>query len=409
MDTFHDLWADLAPIGRDPSTGGYHRFAYAPDELLCRSWFASAAADVGMEHTTDRNGNLWARWVPPGVDASTPSLVLGSHLDSVPDGGAFDGPLGVVSAFAAIDDIRTGGMVPARPIAVVAFADEEGAPFGIACAGSRLMTGELDPDRARALVGRDGRTMAQAMVSAGHDPEGLGPDLDALRGIASYVELHIEQGRALVDLDAPIGVATRIWPHGRYRFTLTGEANHAGTTAMNDRHDPMIVFAEVALAARRAATAAGARATFGRLTVHPNGTNAIPSEVTAWLDARAASPVDLADLLEALTAAAESSSRDHGTALSIVAESVSGETAFDPSLSERIASVVSSHLGRPTPAIPTGAGHDAGILATAGVPSAMLFVRNPTGVSHSPAEFAAREDCEHGVAALSAVIANLAR
>jgi N-carbamoyl-L-amino-acid hydrolase len=150
MREFDELWGQLAPIGRDPYTGGYHRFAYGAAELTCRDWFASTAADHGLASSTDRNGNLWARWVPPGVDDRAPALVLGSHLDSVPDGGAFDGPLGVVSAFAAVRSLRQRGWTPDRPLAIVAFADEEGAPFGVACAGSRLLTGELAPERARA-------------------------------------------------------------------------------------------------------------------------------------------------------------------------------------------------------------------------------------------------------------------
>ena len=409
MGTFDELWAQLTPIGRDSHTGGYHRFAYAPAELTCRSWFEAAARDRGLACHVDRNGNLWAHWVPPGVDATMPALVVGSHLDSVPDGGAFDGPLGVVSAFAALDLMRTHPVPPTRPIGIVAFADEEGGRFGVACAGSRLLTGELDPDRARGLMDRDGRTMAMAMADADHDPAGLGRDEQALRGIACYVELHIEQGRALVDLEAPIGVATQIWPHGRYRFTMTGEANHAGTTDMPDRHDPMVVFAEVALAARRAATETGSRATFGRLQVHPNGTNAIPHEVSAWLDARAATPGQLDELLVSITAAAELASTEHGTQLTINPESISGATQFDPGLTGRVAAAVRAGIGMDAPAIPTGAGHDAGILATAGIPSAMLFVRNPTGVSHSPAEFATHADCHVGVEALAAVMADLSR
>ena len=409
MREFDELWGQLAPIGRDPYTGGYHRFAYGAAELTCRDWFASTAADHGLTSSTDRNGNMWARLVPPGVDDRAPALVLGSHLDSVPDGGAFDGPLGVVSAFAAVRSLRQRGWTPDRPLAIVAFADEEGAPFGVACAGSRLLTGELAPERARALVGRDGRTMGASMLEAGLDPERLGRDDSLLSAIDCYVEVHIEQGRALIDMNAPIGVGTMIWPHGRYRFTMTGQANHAGTTAMTDRRDPMIAFAQTALAAAQCATARDARATFGRMQVHPNGTNAIPHEVMAWLDARAATSAELDALLDEVRRAAESASAAAGTEVTMAVESVSGSTPFSPELTRHVAGIVEARTSIAVPAIPTGAGHDAGILATAGIPTAMLFVRNPTGISHSPAEFAETDDCHAGVEALAAVVEDLSQ
>jgi N-carbamoyl-L-amino-acid hydrolase len=409
MSDFDRLWSELEPIGRDPATGGYRRFAYQPAELLCREWFTSTAADRGLQTDTDRNGNLWAWWFPDGCDPDAPALVVGSHLDSVPDGGPFDGPLGVVSAFAALDDLRQSGWKSDCPIAVVAFADEEGAPFGIACAGSRLLTGELDPDRARGLRGRDGRTMAEAMAAAGHDPTGLGRDEELLARIGCYVELHVEQGRALVDLDAQVGVASAIWPHGRYRFDFGGQANHAGTTLMADRRDPMIAYAATALAARAAALATQARATFGRLEVEPNGTNAIPSRVRAWLDARAASDTELQALVEEVQQAAEQASAANGTSVDLVAESVSGATVFEVGLRERVQSAASQALDSdPVPILPTGAGHDAGILSAAGIASAMLFVRNPTGISHAPDEFAEPGDCHAGVRALVGVIRSLA-
>src|SRR5262249_51114936 len=154
------------------------------------------------------------------------------HLDSVPGGGAFDGPLGVISAFAAIDALRADAFTPARPIGVVNFADEEGARFGVACAGSRLLTGALPVARARTLTDADGRTWADEAASAGVDPAHLGRDDEVLARIDTFVELHVEQGRGLVELDAPVALASAIWPHGRWQIDLPGEANHAGTTRL---------------------------------------------------------------------------------------------------------------------------------------------------------------------------------
>ena len=409
MSTFSGMWSELEPIGRHQSTGGYRRYAYSQAELECREWFIAAAEARGLAVEADRNSNLWAWWIPAGVDPHAKALVIGSHLDSVPDGGAFDGPLGVVSALAAIDQVRGSGVIPDRPVAVVAFADEEGARFGIACAGSRLLTGALDPDKARGLVGRDGATMHEAMKSTGFDPEGLGADPARLAAIGQFVELHVEQGRALVDLDAAVGVAECIWPHGRYRFTFTGAADHAGTTRMQDRQDPMVAYARTALAAYDAAHSSHNRATFGRLEVEPNGTNAVPSTVRAWLDARAADVPELEELVARVSEAATQASVTNGTAVNVDPESVTGMLTFDTALRNVVAGAITRDLGvASVPALPTAAGHDAGILAAAGVPTAMIYVRNPTGVSHSPLEHAELDDCEVGVSALAAAVSELA-
>jgi N-carbamoyl-L-amino-acid hydrolase len=389
--SFDSMWADLEPVGRDPRSGGYRRFAWTREDSTLREWFAGEASDRGLDLVEDRAGNQWAWLGDP--DADGPGVVLGSHLDSVPDGGAFDGPLGVVSAFAALDALRDKGFRPARPVAIAQFGDEEGARFGVACAGSRLITGALDPARARALTDADGTTLADAM---GSRAASLGRDEAALRRIGTFVELHVEQGHGLVDLDRPVAVGSAIRPHGRWRLELPGEANHAGTTLLTDRRDALLAFAEVVLAARAAAERHGGVATCGKVQVVPNGVNAIPSHVTGWLDARAPKP----DQAQAIVADVADLVRSHGGTL--VEESWTGATDFDSALTERLVALLDD-----APVLDTGAGHDAGILAAAGVPTAMLFVRNPTGVSHSPAEHAERDDCLAGVAALTQVVAEL--
>ncbi|MGK5110712.1 MULTISPECIES: allantoate amidohydrolase [unclassified Geodermatophilus] len=394
MSTFAAMWADLAPVGRDAATGGYRRFAWTPTDATLREWFGGEARRRGLDVVPDRAGNLWAWTADP--DAGEPGLVLGSHLDSVPDGGAFDGPLGVVSALAALDRVDRAAL--RRPVGIASFADEEGARFGVACAGSRLLTGALDPDRARALTDDDGTTMAEAMDRAGVDAGSVGRDDAALRRIGAFVELHVEQGRALVDGAEAVGVGSSIWPHGRWRLDLRGRADHAGTTRLADRQDPMLALAATVLEARAAAARYGSLATVGKVRVRPNGVNAIPSEVTAWLDARG--PLD--DEVRAVV-------RDVGRAAGAepVEESWTPATPFDPALRDRLATLLGTDGGS-CPVLATGAGHDAGVLAAAGVPTAMLFVRNPTGVSHSPAEHADPDDCAAGVAALARVVEDLA-
>ncbi|MEV6277552.1 allantoate amidohydrolase [Nocardia sp. NPDC051832] len=402
--SFDALWESILEVGREPSTGGYRRFAWSDADLTLREWFIDCAEQRGLPVEEDRNGNLWAWWLPAGWQGDpVDAFVTGSHLDSVPDGGAYDGPLGVVSAFAAIDLVRARGIAPRRPVAVAAFADEEGARFGVACAGSQLSTGELKPERALALRDADGVTLAEALTRAGRNPRHLGADPTLTDRVGVYVELHVEQGRALDLLDRPLAVASAIWPHGRWLFTFTGEANHAGTTRLIDRRDPMPAYAATVHTARQAAELHAAVATFGKLRVLPNGANAIPSEILAWLDARAADEPTLTRLVERISAEARKHAAGDRVELRVTAESVTPLVEFPAAPRARINRAL-SRLGD-LPVLPTAAGHDAGILA-AKVPTAMLFVRNPTGISHSPAEYARPEDCHYGAEALAAVMAD---
>jgi N-carbamoyl-L-amino-acid hydrolase len=434
--SFARLWESLLPIGRNEQTGGYRRFSWTPADTECRAWFCAAAAERELAVTPDNNGNLWAWWDPPAmtgaqqpevsVQQPAPSggpppvagasatrlprsgaIVTGSHLDSVPNGGAFDGPLGVVSGFAAIDLLRARGCVPVRPIAVAAFCEEEGARFGVACLGSRLLTGVVTADAARALRDGDGVTLADAMAAAGRDPAQLGPDEDLLASLGAFVELHIEQGRALAQpLGAAIGIAQGIWPHGRWRFDFAGHADHGGTARLSDRRDPMLPFAATVLAARECADRLGTLATFGKIAAEPGGVNAVSSSVRAWLDARAPDQDGLTRTVTQIRSAAREAADAHGVELTVAAESASPAVGFDPGLRARVAAVLTA-AGIDAPVLPTGAGHDAGVLA-ARVPTAMLFVRNPTGISHAPAEHADAADCELGVIALAAVLEDLA-
>ena len=402
-DDFERMWADLAPVGRSAASGGYLRQPYLSAETELRAWFVAQAQARGLRIESDPVGNVVAWWAPPGVTG--PGVLTGSHLDSVLEGGAYDGPLGVVSALAAVDVLRSRGFVPARPIGVSVFVEEEGSRFGLACLGSRLAAGAVAWPDALALRDRDGVSFEDALSAADLGAAAYEP-WDLPSTVACFVELHVEQGRDLVDRGAAVGVASEIWPHGRYRFDFTGSANHAGTTRMEDRADPMLSYAMTALVANEQARLAEQRATFGRLEVVPNGTNAIPSRVTAWLDARCSSESALEALVDAITGQAQDRAGRDGTALEVTAESVSSSVVFDPALARSIAA---DHEEGDWPVIPTQAGHDAGILSAAGVPTAMLFVRNPTGVSHSPDEHAEISDCLVGVSALAETLERLAR
>lgn len=392
------MWRALHPVGRVAATGGYRRSAFASAELECMAWYVEEARRRGLELEWDGQGNVVAWWRPDG--ATGKAVLIGSHLDSVVDGGAFDGPLGVISSYAALDLLREREQVPTRPVGVAVFREEEGSRFGVACLGSRLATGSMLPEQAAALTDPGGVPLLDVLADAGVEPR---PGRSALLAdVACFVELHVEQGRGLVDLGQAIGVASASWAHGRWKFEFAGEPNHAGATAMEDRHDPMLSYAMTTLAANKQARLAGARATFGRVSVAPNVTNAIPSQVIGWMDARAADEPTLTRLLEVVTHQAHDRAGRDRTTLTVTEESRSPTVDFDPVLTARLAGLLGG-----APVIPTGAGHDAAVLQAAGIPSAMLFVRNPTGVSHSPAEEAEMPDCLAGVEALATVLADL--
>ncbi len=391
------LLGEIAEVGRDARRGGYTRHVFDDAERELRAWFAERAERLGLAVTTDRNGNVWAWWGEPGPDA----LVTGSHLDSVPGGGPHDGPLGVVSALAAVERLQTAGFSPSRPVAVVVFAEEEGSRFAIACLGSRLLTGALSAERAASLTDAAGNRFGDVARAASLGS--FGADAEALARIGVFVELHVEQGRGLVDLDAPVAVGSTILEHGRWRIDVRGQGNHAGTTALADRRDPMLPAAYAVLAARRAAAArTGSRATIGRLEPVPGGTNVIASRVSAWLDVRADSEHDTRDIVAEIAAGVAEAAAAEGCEASVVEESYTGEVSFDPQLRDRLASALGG-----VPVLPTGAGHDAGVLA-AHVPTAMLFVRNPSGISHAPEEGADDAAIDAGVDALVRTIEELA-
>ncbi|MEV4603557.1 allantoate amidohydrolase [Amycolatopsis sp. NPDC049253] len=392
------LLGEIADVGRDAKRGGYSRHAFDSPEHDLRTWFVERAQRLGLDVETDRNGNLWAWWGAPGPDA----VVTGSHLDSVPGGGAFDGPLGVTSALAAVEALQAKGFRPAKPFAVVVFAEEEGGRFGVPCLGSRLLTGTIDAGTARALRDPDGVTFWEAAAKSGLDVDRIGSEPDRLGLIGRFLELHVEQGRGLVDRGSAVAVGSTVIAHGRWRFSFAGQGNHAGATLIADRVDPMLPAAETVVAVRRLAkTRADARATVGRLVPTPGGTNVIASTVDLWLDARVPGTVT-PELVEDISQAARAAAEVEGCSLTVTRESYSDDVVFD----EKLRRDLGEWLGE-VPELPTGAGHDAAILAGF-VPAGMLYVRNPTGISHSPEEFAEADDVEAGARALAEVLERLA-
>lgn len=422
--TVNSLMQAIADIGADPIRGGYSRPVYSDADLTLREWFISEAQTRGLDVETDHNGIIWAWWdrqasAGESVEATRRnSVVTGSHLDSVPGGGAFDGPLGVASALAALDELKareqSGALKRRRCLAITVFPEEEGSRFGVACLGSRLMTGAITREKALNLRDSEGLSFGEVAADHGLTPDLIGEDPARLSTIGAFVELHVEQGRGIntpeytaADGKQPaVAVGNTILGHGRWRLSVNGQGNHAGTTLMDDRADPMVAAAEITLATRNTAREhPGARATVGRLQPIPGGTNVIASRVDLWLDVRHPQDEVTATVVEKIYSRAKDCALAHGCQVEMVEESYSGTVHFSPELSSQLEAAVRRTVPD-APILPTGAGHDAGVLA-AHVPSGMIYVRNPTGISHAPEESVENDDADQGVQALADALSGL--
>jgi hydantoinase/carbamoylase family amidase len=369
---------EVYAIGGGP---GANRPAFSNEEQRAHDLAASWMRAAGLEVEIDRAGNLYGRL--RGTRPELPEAWTGSHLDSVPRGGRFDGALGVVAGLEAV--ARLGRQE--RTLTVVAFRDEEGWRFGRGCFGSRALAGQLEPGE---LATRDADGVALGdLVSP---PEGGWLHAPP----RAFVEVHVEQGPVLAARNAPLGVVTKIVGLARLEAVFEGEAGHAGTTPMGDRRDALVAAAEYVLRVREAAARRdGAVATVGRLVVEPNAANVIPERVTLIVDARAPEEGTLASLLDEIRGGA-----------GLLRRTTPAAMADEPRAALRAAL---EELGLPVEELHSGAGHDAGVLASAGVPSAMLFVRSRAGgVSHSPDEHSDDEDVALAVDALEHALRRLA-
>jgi N-carbamoyl-L-amino-acid hydrolase len=382
---YRRLFAELAEIGAGPT--GWNRLAWGPLEDDARSWFLLSASSLGLEVEQDGAGNLWA--VEPEAGGE-PLVCAGSHVDTVLDGGAFDGALGVVAALVAVEAIRREDRGSRRPLAVGCMVDEEGPRFDAAIFGSRMLCGELEIEPLLARVDRDGHSLGELAAARGVTAGSLATAPDWLERVALWLEVHV--------------IASGLAPRERWRGTFRGSANHAGTTPMVGRRDALVAAARAIVAADSLAAAEpGAVATVGRIDARPGASNVIPGESEISLDVRARDAVALARVRDGIFAAAEGSG---GVEVSWRRELTDEGSLFDADLRVALARTA-SELGVAATDLWAYAGHDAGVLARR-VPAAMLFVRNPTGISHHPDEHAAEEDCLAGCAVLAAALAELA-
>jgi N-carbamoyl-L-amino-acid hydrolase len=367
-DMLEDLLAGLDEIGA--GAGGFHRLAWTDEDRRAGEWFARQSAAVGRTVQRDAAGNLWA--CPP---TPPPWIGVGSHLDTVAGGGRYDGALGVACAFAvaAQSDV---------PVAVISFADEEGARYNTPTFGSRALVGRLDVDDVLARRDADGIPLAGAMDAAGVDPAGLLDAPRALGRLRAFLEVHIDQSRELAEAHAPIGVVSALAGRMRVAVEIDGEADHAGTTRRSERRDALAAAARLIVAAED--LAAGDErfvVTPTRILAEPNALSTIPARVRLWLDGRAPDIAAVDAWRAALDDAAAALSRERRVAIRLSTASRSVGVRFD----EGVRGALRGAAGDATPEVVCFAGHDAGVLAER-IPAGMVLVRNATGVSHSPAE-----------------------
>jgi allantoate deiminase len=349
---------------------------------------ASWMREAGMTVRKDNVGNLLGRYESAHADA--PTLLLGSHLDSVRNAGKYDGPLGVMVALAAVQRLQNSGSRLPFAIEVVAFAAEEGLRYGIPYLGSRALAGVFDmTDLQR--TDAQGVTMADAIHIFGGDPERLADDRWHGGDLLGYVEVHIEQGPVLEARGLPVGVVSEIVGQSRHHLTFRGEAAHAGTTPMNRRKDALVAAAVFVQAVEDYASARdGMVATVGQLAVQPGAVNVVPGEVTMSLDVRHPDDAKRHIASERLIATAKEIAQQRGIAMTAGLVSENAKVACSPRLAALLTQVVQDG-GHPAMTLGSGAGHDAVVMA--GITDvAMLFVRCKGGISHNPAESVTEED-----------------
>jgi len=381
---------EAARFGADG--GGVSRFAWTSELAQANDWLVGRLQELGLETEIDAAGNVLGRW----EEGEGTAVLVGSHLDTVPRGGRYDGALGVLAAIEVVRTLKREGVSLVRPLWTVSFNDEEGSRFQTGMLGSRAFIGDLDPEDWRR------RGVADAMAAGGFDFERLG-EAKAVDRVGAYLELHIEQGPVLEQEGLDLGIVTGIAGLLGFRVRLTGEANHAGTTPMASRRDALAGAARIVLELRDEARSRGEMtANVGILTVAPGGFNVIPGTAEFTIDARAGDADAFARAEKFVRDTLERVAAEEQLELEVTETHRKPPTPLDPELQELLAREAAAE-GAIARSMPSGAGHDAMVLAKH-VPAAMLFVPSRAGISHSPDEYTSPEQCELGARVLARAV-----
>jgi allantoate deiminase len=395
---------ELSQYGAHGETG-VARLVYSPEWIGAQDQVAGWMEESGLRVERDAVGNVWGYL--DGRDGEGPIVATGSHIDSQNPGGRFDGALGVVAGILAVGALRERHGQPRQTIGIVSLVEEEASRFPTANFwGSRAIVGRIAPDEPRRLRGYDGVTMAEAMRDAGLDPARIE---EARRDdVETFVELHIEQGPFLEHEDIPVGIVERITGYRQFLITLEGAANHAGTTPMDLRRDPMAGAAEIIGGVIDTAHRMGRPCvtTVGRINVSPNERAVIPRQVAFTVDARSPDPAQRELLLARHEALIDEVARRRDLTVTFRIDSERPPVACDPDVVAAIAAAA-AEAGVPALRMTSGAVHDTMQFAEI-AKIAMIFVRSRGGISHSPDEFTSADDAAAGTEVLARTLHTLA-
>ena len=392
------MLADLARLRELTETpDGAQRVAWTDGWVAAREWLREQLDALPVAVEVDEAGNLWATLLGGGS-----SVAIGSHLDSVPDGGWLDGALGVVAALEVLRALAA-GPPPPRTVRLVDWADEEGARFGRSLFGSSAAAGLLVPDEVRELLDAAGMGLPDALARHGIGLDRAPAAAGRLRDVGAYVELHIEQGPVLERAGVPVGVVEGVVGARRARIRFAGQAAHAGSTPMGMRRDPVAAAARLVVAARQGALAHGGVATVGQLAAAPGIPTAVAESVALTLDQRHRDAATLELMAGEARSACEAIAAQEGTPAEWTALQEVEPVTFDPGLVALAEECVGGQCLR----LPSGALHDAVMVARSGTPAVMLFVQSIGGISHSRVEDSRRDHIELGVAAFDRLVRRL--
>jgi allantoate deiminase len=396
--------AKLAEIGLTLDNGS-SRMGFSKEERKAKELVKVWMKEAGLVVREDGAGNVFGRLI--GKDSEAPIILSGSHLDSVPNGGHFDGPLGVLVALEVVDAWNETGFQPNRSYEVAIFTDEEGSRFNGGLSGSTAMVGDVDRDDQVNLVDVNGDSFQKVIEADGltvNDYFGAKRDL---KEIAAFIEVHIEQGKQLEKQDLPVGVVTGIAGPCWIEITFSGEAGHAGNTPMNDRKDALIAASMFIQELERfpREISPTAVATVGRLHVHPNGINVIPGKVTLTVDIRDIYNETRNLLVEEIVKMAQEIAEHRKVTIDVVEKVRIAPVPIPFQMQGKVMKVVEEQ-GVESFLLPSGAGHDAMIIGRH-VPAAMLFVRSKDGISHNPKEWTSLNDCVIAAHVLKGVVEEL--
>ena len=382
---------DLARLTGDEH--GAQRLAWTDTWAKAREWERALLAELPVEVDRDEAGNVWATL----AGRSPRFLVIGSHIDSVPNGGWLDGCLGVLSALEVLRSLSADGP-PALTVKLVDWADEEGARFGLSLLGSMAAAGQHDPDFVRGLRDAGGVPAAEALGAHAVDVDRMGESSTRLADAVAYIELHIEQGPVLEARDLPLGVVTGVYGDERWAVRFTGQAAHAGSTPMDQRRDPLLAGARLALEVRELTRVHGGVGTVGRIDAEPGIPTAVAGVATVLVDQRHVEADTLAELHDALVAASRRIANEEAVEVEWSPLFRVTPIHFDADMVEAAGAIVRDLQGTDV-RLPSGPLHDAARVAEAGVPTVMLFVRSKRGLSHTREEDTDEADLELALAA----------